>query len=320
MDAETQEGMKAQAIAWRIRLRHGDDAAWDGFAQWLAADPRHAKAYDLVEDADLAIEPHLSRLHFPEAANDTDFVAAPTRRRSGRWGWAGAALAASIVAVAVVAPQLQSHRYQVETGPGERRTVTLDAATQVMLNGSTRMTFDSRNPRFAALDHGEALLRVRHDEARPFVLEVGDNRVRDAGTIFNVVREANQVRVAVSEGAVLYNPGRQAVALKAGQALVDRVDRPISVRGATIASVGAWQDGRLLYAGEPLSQVAADLGRTLGVRIKVAPAIADRPVSGVIVLDGANPETLRPLMAALDVTLETGADGWTMKPGDGARR
>jgi transmembrane sensor len=78
--------------------------------------------------------------------------------------------------------------------------------------------------------------------------------------------------------------------------------------------VGAWQDGRLVYSGEPLSQVAADLGRSLGVDITVSPSIADRPFYGAIVLDRTGPGQLRRLAPALDVALDSRPEGWTMKP------
>lgn len=324
MASETQGNIEARAIEWHVRLRDGDDATWEAFADWLAEDPRHADAYDLIEQADLAIEPLLPDLTFLEAANDSDeadLSDAPPVHRSRRWMLGGGALAASLAAALLIAPQLQSSRYDVATGPGEHRLVTLDATTQVALNGSTRMTFDHKDPRFASLASGEALFRVHHDSARPFTLELGDNRVEDVGTVFNVVRDASVVRVAVAEGKIVYNPKRDPVPLVAGQALVDQTGSgTVQVSRTSVDAVGAWQKGRLVYAGEPLSQVAADLGRALGVHITVVPAIADRPFSGAIALDGTGPAQLRRLMEAFGVTLEPGPDGWTMKPGDGARR
>jgi transmembrane sensor len=56
------------------------------------------------------------------------------------------------------------------TGPGERRIVALDPGTQLVLNGSTSLTFDRGDARFSSLAPGEALFRVRHDSAHPFTL------------------------------------------------------------------------------------------------------------------------------------------------------
>jgi transmembrane sensor len=166
------------------RLRDGDDATWDAFAEWLALDPRHGEAYEVIEQTDLAIGPLLplvvspvrsqvgpqvappaaSSVVSPEIAPVVDRSTTATAFRSRRWWVAGGALATSIAAVAVLVavflPQSASSRYEVSTGPGQRQTVALDATTQVMLNGSTQMTFDRNNPRFAssiALRHRRSL-------------------------------------------------------------------------------------------------------------------------------------------------------------------
>ncbi|MCI4589462.1 FecR domain-containing protein [Sphingobium sp. BYY-5] len=320
MGSEAQDSARAQAIEWHIRLRQGDDATWDAFAQWLAEDPRHADAYDEIEETDLTIEALLPDVTFPEAVNDDDIPLDPPASRWGRWGLVGSLLAVSVAAAIIFVPQLTTSRYEVATGPGQREIVSLDAGTQVMLNGSTRMTFDRKDTRFASLAAGEALFHVQHDSARPFRLKVGDNQIEDLGTIFNVVRDAGEVRVAVAEGKILYNPEREAIPLQAGQALVDSSARgSIRIIPAPVASVGAWQKGHLVYTGEPLSQVAADLGRAIGVRVAVSPAIAGRPFSGAIAIDGNDPDQLRRLMPALNVTFEAGPDGWTMKPAGAGR-
>lgn len=315
MPSESPDSIEARAIEWHIRLRDGDDAIWEGFAEWLAEDPRHAAAYDAIEQADLAIEPLLSHVVIREAANDVE-----ERPAHGGWRWAlaGGGLAASAAAALLLLPQAESSRYEVATRPGERQVVQLDPATRVTLNGATRMTFDRKDPRFASLAGGEALFQVRHDSARPFRLEVGSNIVEDAGTVFNVVHETGEVRVAVAEGKVVYNPGRGAVPLEAGQALVDRQNSDVDVTRIPVERVGSWKTGSLPYSAAPLSRVAADLSRAMDVRITVAPDLADRPFSGTIALDGSGPEQLRRLQLALNVRLEKGPDGWIMKPVAGA--
>ena len=326
MGSDTDNSLQTRAIEWHVRLRHGDDATWDAFADWLEQDLRHREAYEAIEQTDLAIEPLLPQVVFPETATVADKSAGTpmpeSLPRSRGWWVAGGALAASIAAVvAFLLPLPASSRYEVMTGPGQRQTVALDATTQIMLNGSTQMTFDRKNPRFASLASGEALFRVHHDNARPFILEIGNNRIQDVGTVFNVVRDSSQVRVAVAEGKVIYSTQGQAVPLGAGQALLAQSDSAtVRVTTTPITSVGAWQNGRLVYSGERLSQVAADLGRSLGVQIVVSPTIADRPFSGAIALDGPGAEQLRRLKLALNVDLEAGPTGWTMKPLDDGGR
>lgn len=318
MSHETQGELRARAIEWHIRLRDGDDATWEAFAEWLAEDRRHADAYEEVESADQELDPLLPHVVIREAADDDSrFEDAtpyepPSRSRWWTWG-AGGAIAASILLAVVLFPATGSDRYEVVTAPGERQVVALDATTEVTLNGGTRMTFDRKDPRFASLASGEAYFKVRHDEANPFRLIVGDNIVEDAGTIFNVVHTAGEVRVAVAEGKIVYNPGRAAVALDAGEALVDRRGAArIDVEDVPAQAVGSWKSGSLVYSSAPLSQVAEDIGRTLGIRIDVSPAVGMRPFSGTIVLDGSGVAQFERLSPALDVVIRKRDDTWVM--------
>src|SRR3546814_7473302 len=56
--------------------------------------------------------------------------------------------------------------------------------------------------RQVALKDGEAWFQVAKDRARPFVVEIGDVRVRAVGTAFAVKRTAAGVDVQVTEGVV----------------------------------------------------------------------------------------------------------------------
>lgn len=318
MPRESQDSIRARAIEWHIRLRDGDDATWEAFAEWLAEDMRHAEAYDAVEAADQAIDPLLPHVVIREAANDLDEPAPPPARRRWRRSLVGGTIAASVAAAVLLFSSPAPSRYDVVTAPGERQVVALDAATEVTLNGATRMTFDRKDPRFASLASGEALFRVRHDVRKPFRLEVGANIVEDAGTVFNVVHQQGEVRVAVAEGKIVYNPGTRAVSLDAGQSLVDRGAKDVEVSDVAITAVGSWKTGALIYAGAPLSRVAEELSRALGVRIAAAPVIADRPFSGTITLDGSGVGQLRRLSPALNVAVEERPDGWIMRPAGSA--
>jgi transmembrane sensor len=318
MGSEIDSSLQMRAIEWHVRLRDGDDATWEAFVEWLALSPDHQKAYEIIEQADQAIEPLLPAVVvFRESDRDVVEPTSIAARSSRRWWVTGVGLAASIAAAALLVPQLASSRYEVSTQPGERQTVTLDSTTQVILNGATRMTFDRHDPRFAALESGEALFHVRHDDTHPFTLEIGNDRVRDVGTEFNVVRDHGSLRVAVAEGKVVYSSPTQTVPLNPGQALSARSGSgDVRVTAIPILAIGAWEKGRLVYSGAPLAQVAVDLGRSLGVQIVVSPDISDRLFSGSIVLNGAPAAQLERLKMALNVDLVVGPQGWTMKPVD----
>ena len=239
-------------------------------------------------------------------------VAVPRRRTARPWAWPaiGTAVAALLVAVVMVRmPTETTERYQVATRGGERRMVTLAGGTTVLLNGGSTLVLDRKDPRFAELKQGEGLFTVKHDAEHPFALQVGQDRLVDVGTRFDVVRSGGEMRVAVAEGAVVYNPASQKLMLGEGDMLRVAASGTVAVRSRVAPDqVGAWREGRFVYAGEPLARVAEDLSRYAGARVEVSPDLAGQPFRGVIsVADPSRLEELGPLFRA---RIQRRGDGW----------
>ena len=309
---KTNRQAEDEAIGWVIRLRGAGEAEWEAFTAWLEVDPAHAAAYDEAALADAGADALPPARALPEPANDE-----PARHgRRTILGWAVAACLALVGSYTFLGDD-GVHSY--ETGPTERREIALEDGSRIILNASTRVEIDEDRPRFARLEEGEALFRIVHDEANPFEVAAGDALLRDLGTLFNVVHEEALVEVAVAEGEVLFNPDREARSLTPGMALRKTAGGALWVGTVDGEGIGAWRDGRLVYSGAPLSRVAADLGRNLGLSVGVAPAVADRPFSGVIMLDGERGEVLRRASALLGLTLERAGDGWILTTAPGAR-
>lgn len=296
------------ALGWIVRLQDPDFDDWDGFEAWLSANPAHAETYHAMAMAEADVAALLSTTPAPLASHPP--AVAPRARRY----WLGGALAASLVAalgIGFVANRPAP--YVVETQPGVRQTVPLADGSHIVMNGGTRLTLDRRDSRFAMLERGEAMFVVRHDAKHPFAVHVGDAELIDVGTAFAVVREAGVTQVAVQEGAVIYNPDGEAIRLDAGRRL-RAVDGAMQVEtGAVVPeTVASWQSARLIYGGQPLGAVVADLARYYGQPLSVAPAIANRPFHGVIVLPKR--VDIEAIARLLDVRAERQASGWTLLP------
>lgn len=300
--------VKDQAIGWLIRQRDGDFDDWEGFEAWLAADAAHARAWHETAAADRDLDALLADARWPaadslpEPANDV----APTRRR-----WI-VAVAASLAAVSGTWFLWPAHDlYPVETRPGERRVVQL-ADSRIELNGATRLMLDRRDPRYAAIEHGQAMFDVHHDTAHPFRVQAGDRTLVDAGTAFEVTSEPDRLVVAVSEGLVIADPDGQSVRIPAGARMVERRGQAAELSSVPAADVATWRQGQLVYDGAPIQQVAADLQRNLGVSVKVADAARARTVRGVLRLDGGAEPTMGRLGVILGVRVEKSGKGWVI--------
>ncbi len=315
----TDDLVHEQAIAWHLRLTEDGFDEWDGFVSWLEADAAHNSAYEAVSDADAGLgelaAPAPSVATHPVSwpavwsANDEP-DSAPVQRRPGRL----MAMAATVALVAIgswVGFGAMNQTYEVRTAPGETRTLALADGTRIALNGSTEIMLDRRDPRFAELKSGEAKFSVHHDAADPFELTVADQKIVDVGTVFNVKKSPQSLKVEVAEGAVRYEDGQVRMRLDAGDTL--------QASGANVVegtrppeAIGSWTNGRLVYEGAPLVEVAGDLARARGIAVELAPNLAQETFSGVIQLDGDG-DTLRQRVAQLlRLKVSKTSDGWSI--------
>lgn len=307
-----------EAIAWHLCLGEADAATWDAFTIWLEANPVHAEAYDsvvLADDGLDALSPDPAPVEQPALPDNV----VPLRRagvsRRTFFGFAAAAAVAAVVGVGTMrsSPDL----YPVETAAGARQQVALADGSRIDLNGNTRLMLDRNNPRFARLERGEALFTVVHDDARPFEVEAGDTRMTDLGTVFNVVNDAGTLEVSVSEGAVRVDPGGQTIDLRPGMAFRETPGQGARVVNVAVNAVSGWREGQLVYAGLPTARVAADLSRSLGVQVTASPAVAGRPFTGVIRLDGGPAAAVERAGHLLGAPARRTGEGWTLTVGAG---
>jgi len=301
--------IREQALDWAVRSADPAFTDWDAFTRWLGQDPAHARAYDevalAVADAAeaLAAAPPVANDDAPPAANDD--APATTRRR-----WLIGGLAASVALVAALTFALARHdRYTVETAPGETRTVALSDGGSVALAGGTRLEFDRDDDRYARLERGQAVFTVRHDEARPFAVLAGEDRLVDAGTVFEVEYGAGGMQVAVSEGLVVFNPGKQDVRIEPGHMLTRRGD-DYRLTAVSADQIGEWRQGRVAFDGAPLDLVAARLSRLTGIDFR-AEAGAGGTVSGSVLIAPLrkDPQSLGRLLGA---QVRREGDHWTI--------
>lgn len=302
--------MKDAARGWAIALRDPGFDDWDGFTDWLAADPAHPAAYDAACDTDEAVVALFStpaQIAIPQPR--------PTvrpRRPMLRWvAGSGAVAAAVALAFVYTGSQPAGAPYTIATRAGVSQTIDLEPGTQIVLNGDSRVTLDRDRPRYASLDRGEALFVVRHDDARPFTVDVGTAKLVDLGTVFNVAHIDRATRVAVSEGVVMYNPDSDAVRLDAGKSL-EVADGRLTVRSVSPDAVGSWRDGTLVYDDAPLPQVASDLSRSLGVAVTLSPTLQGSRFTGTLAIRGAPDDVLTRVAPLLGGVASPNGGGWTV--------
>lgn len=303
-----------QAIDWHLRQAELSSAEWHDFVVWLETDAAHAAAYDRVvlDDALLSDLPRPAK----PATLTQPARSVPTRPR--RWAWAvgGTAMAAGVAAlVTPLAMTPSSGAYTERTAPGESRTVTLADGTKIQMNGGTTLRLDHNDTRIASLDAGEAVFTVHHDAGKAFTLHSGGLAVQDVGTVFDVVRNGKRLYIAVAEGEVSFQPGRDAIPLKAGNALVAREDvGQVALLPVSIDAVGGWRSGRLTFNGTPFGEVAAAIRRTNGADVRFDPDLSARPFTGMVRLTGDAAKDVPHIAALVGAGWRRDGERWVISP------
>lgn len=320
---------------WEARARYlageceGEEC--EAVRRWLAAAPREAALHAILlratpvraTTADPDVETALRRMHDRlDAAAVTPLGGARSALRPGRW--LPLALAATLVMMvggvlvrraAEPGPAIQPPS-SFSTAVGERANVRLPDGSTVVLGPASRLVVAgayggaSREVTLA----GEAHFDVLHDAARPFVVRVGDVRIRDVGTRFSVRADPQgAVRLAVTEGAVdVEGPGGERIALRAGGAATwaSHVPPAVDPRGVVEADT-AWQNGRLVFADASMADVRDGLRRWYGVEIRFDSALAGRHVTATFRGEPAS-RVIEVIALTLGARVERRADTATM--------
>jgi transmembrane sensor len=298
-EQERPEDPASAAAAWFARLQGGDVTLHErrDFQRWLNADARHADAWNAVGAtwhglSSLEDDPALAALRADALSLDESRPRLVSRRNLGL-------AAASLVAFAGVAA-FGWRRFAggedatpipdepvFTTAVGERSTFRLADNSVVTLStdSAVRVNHWDRERRLTLL-RGQAYFQVAKDKTRPFVVAAGDKSVTAVGTAFDVRLEPGRLSVTLVEGRVRIagaSPkGPRQVEMSAGSRFVAADRAPWMINTVDTAKEAAWLQGRLVFDGEPLSAVIAEMNRFSERKLNVSdPALAATPVSGV---------------------------------------
>lgn len=273
-DNEDFDPVWVEAADWLVRLTSGEATEADAhaLASWRAQSAAHDLAF-----RELAGVPAEGRMLRRQAK--------ATRRRDVLVGAGGllTAAAASIYGLERppfgLWPSLAELTADHHTGAGERFAFAPTTGVRFEMNSSTSVSLTNRG-RSVRLIQGEAFVAV--DAPRqPFTVEIKQARVEAAAARFNIQSLAGDLQVACVEGAMICRQAGQNTVLNAGEALTATGGKTV-VRRIDPAATTAWLNGFLVFKGDPLIKVIAQINLYRPGRIILAnAAIARRPVTGV---------------------------------------
>lgn len=296
------------ATRWYVLLRSGQATAgdWQRYEQWRAADPRH-------DALCRQLETRLGVFQVPQAQGVSGKVLqqaleAPSSRRhvlQVALAGAGVAVGAAFLAKPMGLTELTA---DIRTGTGERRTVTLDDGSELLLNAQSAADIQfSPQRRLVRLREGELLAKVASDRRRPFLIQTDQARLCAYGNRFLVREREGQGQVVALNGAVeIDNRHGERLQLAAGHEV--HYDRngfgPIETSSSDAT---AWVDGFLQVRDRPLAEVIEALRPYHNGVLRLDPAVAELRVSGLYRLD--NPQQILDTLARtlpIHITRRTG--------------
>lgn len=180
---------------------------------------------------------------------------------------------------------------------GARVTFNLPDGTTGMLNSGSKISYSIpfNRDRFVKLD-GEAWFDVYHDENNPFEIASGSSTVKVYGTRFNMSAypEESYVEVVLEEGKVSYKNKDmlKEVSILPSERLIFQ-DGNICKSAADPAKYSAWTEGKLVFRGDPMAEVARRIERWYNVKVNIADKELNKYSFRGIFLDDSLEDVLR---------------------------
>ncbi len=291
-----------RASELKENLKSGDRRDRETLDAWLRDSKLHVEAYlDItaldreIQALDESYRPDIdailasagAKVHELQAGVSKDPASEKPRRRI--WSLAAVVAGLTLLGTGAVVGYINlfppEQRYT--TAIGERHTVTLPDGSTIEMNVDTslRVAFDSSRRNIDLLS-GEAVFKVAHDTARPFVVHTRTADVRAVGTEFNVYQRQSTV-VSVLEGRVQVTtapaeaPGSTvpeptaAASLAAGEEAKVEPGRIEKRAHADVSKTVAWREGRIYFDDMALDEIVREFNRHGGpvrVRIEGMPA------------------------------------------------
>ena len=143
--------------------------------------------------------------------------------------------------------------------------LTLSDGTKVWLNADSKLTYPTTfigDQRLVKLQ-GEAYFEVKHNAAKPFLVQCGDHTVKVLGTSFNVQSYADlaQSRITLVEGSVqLHNQGGLSQVLKPNEQAIVSKDN-MSIRQVNAQQYVVWKDGIIVLDKQDIQSIIPQLER-----------------------------------------------------------
>ena len=226
-----------------------------------------------------------------------------------RWAWrlTVAALLLGAAVLAVFYGPREASRTTVTVSADDQRVVEFGDGSTARLVGAAALSFDpelaAAETRRVTLTRGQAYFDIVSRDGASFVVTTPTARAEVLGTQFGVTTGNDTTEVVLVEGKVRVGTGSDedaaSVVLKPGErSMVRRGNSPSTPTAADLTTTLGWT-GLFMFRSTPTATIAERMSEHYDVSITVAPALADKLVTG----DFARDQSVEQVLGTIARTL-----------------
>lgn len=165
---------------------------------------------------------------------------------------------------------------------GKIDSLLLSDGTKVIVNAGSSIvypsSFSKRDSCRNVYVNGNCHFAVTKDASRPFVVNMGNLKVKVLGTHFSVDSRTyeNKVSVTLEEGLVkVFDDSRSMMLYPNEQLTYDMIDGKMTKKHVDALAINSWVNGDLDFSNQPLAEILKTLERRYDVKINVASSKID---------------------------------------------
>ena len=203
-------------------------------------------------------------------------VRAPVHKKHlNKWMYAFAVAAAIAIGefAFLTRPAKPVETLSLVTAADSKGYFTLPDGSHVWLNSSSKLSYNSENPRIVSLE-GEGFFDVAKSENSPFIVSSSRASVKVYGTRFNFRCSSlfDCEEVALLSGKVEVSSGSQSVMLAPGEKATV-ADGGIAKEDADVTCDSSWTGEELVFQNASMDSIFNNLEHWYNIRFKIGPGI-----------------------------------------------
>lgn len=150
---------------------------------------------------------------------------------------------------------------------------TLSDGTKIYLNKNSKLVYTNqydKTERLVQLE-GEGYFEVQHNPEKPFIVEVGDTKIKVLGTSFNVKTDTHaNVWAILTKGSIRFEaPNQQVILLPSQQLAYTHFSQQIEIALIDIDRELAWMEGVIRHKSVLFSDMIYELMNQFDVQIVI---------------------------------------------------